>query len=243
MENKLKKKYLLISFVALLLGLMISSQYKLIDKNYLGGMIPTRKLSKMKSELEDLHAEKDLLTEKVNELQEKLDKLILEEVDDDLAISTLNQDLNNFKMLAGFTNLQGEGVAVYLDNSPSENEVKESDIAQDYNLILFLVNELNAAGSEAISINDQRYISRSEIRGIDDHILVNGVSLKPPYIIKAIGNKDVLATALEQRFGIIDIIRKRGYFCEINKLNDLRIMGSNKVFDWKYAKPVEEKGL
>ncbi len=243
MEMKLKKKYLLISFVALLLGLMIASQYKLIDKNYLNGMIPTRKLSKMKSELEDLHNQKELLTKKVNELQEKLDKLILEEVDDDLAISTLNEDLNNFKMLAGFTNLQGEGVAVYLDNSPSEDEVKETDIAQDYNLILFLVNELNAAGSEAISINDQRYISGSEIRGIDDHILVNGVSLKPPYIIKAIGNKDVLATALEQRFGIIDIIRKRGYFCEINKLNDLRIMGSNKIIDWKYAKPVEEKEL
>ncbi len=233
----MKKKYIVIGIVALLLGVMLSTQYKLIRENYLGGMIPMVKLNQMKTELDSLHEEKEQLISKVNELQERLDSLILEEADDSLAISTLSEELQKYKMLAGFTKLQGEGVAIYLDNTPSEETQQEFHIVEDYNLILFIVNELNASGAEAISINDQRYISGTEIRGITDYISVNGVSLKPPFIIKAIGDKEVLSTALEQRFGVIDVIRKRGYFCELNKLNDLRIVGSNKVIDWQYAKP------
>lgn len=233
----LKKKYLYISVVALLLGLMVSTQYKLISENYLGGMLPSTKLNQMKSELDLLYEEKETMTQRIGELQEKLDLLVSEEASDNIAISTLKEELTKYKMLAGFTDLQGEGIAIYVDNDPNGTPNQELNIVQDYNLILFLVNELSASGAEAISINEQRYTAGSEIRGITDYITVNGFSLKPPFVIKAIGNKEVLATAVEQRFGIIDIIRKRGYFCEVSKLNDLRISGSNKVVDWKYAKP------
>ncbi len=239
----MKKKYVWIAFVALLLGMMISTQYRFIKDNYLGGMLPTVKLKQMKTELDTLNEEKAVLTDKINVLQEKLDALISEEADDSLAISTLSEEMKKYKMLAGFTNIQGEGVAIYLDNSPTNELNSETNIIEDYNLILFVINELNASGAEAISINDQRYIAGSEIRGISDYVSINGVSLKPPFIIKAIGNKEVLSTALEQRFGIVDIIRNRGYFCELNKINDLRIVGSNKVIDWKYAKPKQENEL
>lgn len=229
------------SLVALLLGFMLSAQYKLITENYLGGMLPITKLNQMKSELESLYQEKETLSSKINDLQEKLDQMAFEEASDNIAISTLREELTKYKMLAGFTNLQGEGIAIYLDNEPNEDGAENLDIVQDYNLILFLVNELSASGAEAISINDQRYTAGSEIRGTTDYVTVNGFSLKPPFVIKAIGNKEVLATAVEQRFGIVEIIRKRGYFCEVNKLNDLRIVGSNKIIDWKYAKPKKDK--
>ena len=54
--------------------------------------------------------------------------------------------------------------------------------------MLRIVNELRAAGAEAISINDQRLIGTSEIRCSGPTITVNGKIFAPPFIIKAIGD-------------------------------------------------------
>ncbi len=233
-------KYFIVSIVAVLLGFMLATQYRIVQENYLSGMIPSTKVNQMKTELSELQKEKESLTNTVKELQDKVDKLILLEADDNFVIASLNEELIKYKMFAGQTNLQGEGVAVYLDNSPYEEGAEELDIVADYTLILFIINELSAAGAEAISINDERYLAGTEIRGTGEYVVVNGVNLKPPFIIRAIGDKNVLSGALEQRFGIIDIIRKRGYSCELNRLNGVRIMRSNEIYDWKYAKTKEE---
>ncbi len=238
--KKRHTKYFIISIVGVFLGIMLASQYRMVQENYLSGLIPSTKLNQMKSELLLLRDEKEILTNTVNELQANIDNLLLLEADDNVVIASLNEELVKYKMFAGFTNLQGEGVAVYIDNAPIEEGKGDLDIVKDYTLILFIVNELSAAGAEAISINDERYIAGTEVRGTGEFVVVNGVNLKPPFVIRAIGDKEVLARALEQRFGIIDIIRKRGYSCELNRLNGVRIMRSSEVFDWKYAKPKKE---
>ncbi len=239
----MKRKYVFISLVTLLLGLMIAMQYKIVQKDYLGGMVAGIKLDELKTELYTLREEKDLLTKQLNDMQKQIDEFVSDEVDDNVLIRSLSDELIKYKMFSGYTNLQGQGVSIYLSNDPNNSENTDLDIVADYNLILFLINELNAAGSEAISINDQRYVVGTEIRGNTESVIVNGVSLKPPFIIKAIGDKNVLSTAIEQRFGVVEVIRKRGYFCQVNKLNDLRIVRSNKILEWKYATPPSENGL
>ena len=62
-----------------------------------------------------------------------------------------------------------------------------------------MISVLNAADAEAISINDQRYTSHTEIVRAGNHIEINGVSTNSPIIIKAIGNADTLESALAIR--------------------------------------------
>ena len=58
-------------------------------------------------------------------------------------------------------------------------------------MLLELLNELNAAGAEAVSINDQRIISTTEIRQIGGiHININTVSFAPPLCLKPSGSED-----------------------------------------------------
>lgn len=52
--------------------------------------------------------------------------------------------------------------------------------------ILKVVNELRAAGAEAISINGQRLIANSEIICSGPTIRVNRRPLAPPFVIKAL---------------------------------------------------------
>ena len=53
--------------------------------------------------------------------------------------------------------------------------------------LLYIINDLKRGGAEAISINEQRIISTSEIRCVGNTILVNTTRLAPPYHIKVIG--------------------------------------------------------
>ena len=54
--------------------------------------------------------------------------------------------------------------------------------------LLRVLNELCAAGAEAISINDQRIVATTEVRCAGPTVSVNNVRSAPPYVIKAIGN-------------------------------------------------------
>lgn len=49
--------------------------------------------------------------------------------------------------------------------------------------ILKVINELWAAGAEAVSINEQRLIANSEIRCADSTLSVNNTRYSPPYDI------------------------------------------------------------
>ena len=69
---------------------------------------------------------------------------------------------------------------------------------EDYDL-LKLVNELFAAGAEAISINDIRLTGYSGIRtAANIYIYINNerISAQSQIVVKAIGNKSVLELSL-----------------------------------------------
>ena len=127
--------------------------------------------------------------------------------------SNTNASLAQAKFLAGLTPVQGPGIIVTLndskkkmpDNVPSgmtpPNLIHDTDINQ-------IVNELKAAGAEAISVNDQRLVATSAVRSVGPDILINNVPQAPPYVIQAIGNPHVLQGAIGLPGGVATQIRQ-----------------------------------
>ncbi|CAI8801367.1 DUF881 domain-containing protein [Brevibacillus sp. BC25] len=119
------------------------------------------------------------------------------------AAETLSQ-LDAARMLAGVVAVQGPGIVITMQDS--QNAANSADIAnyivheQDVRLV---VNELRAAGAEAISINGQRVVSNSEIRCIGPTIIVNGIKSAAPFVVTAIGNPDTLDSALNLPGGVL----------------------------------------
>ena len=72
--------------------------------------------------------------------------------------------------------------------------------------ILKVINELRAAGAEAISLNDQRLISTSEIRCAGPTISVNNTRVAAPFVIKAIGNAKSMEDAIKMRGGVAETL-------------------------------------
>ncbi|MDQ2800088.1 MAG: DUF881 domain-containing protein, partial [Armatimonadota bacterium] len=114
-----------------------------------------------------------------------------------------SDSLAQANFLAGLTPVQGPGVVVTLSDSKKPMlkgfqmppGVASPSIIHDTD-IEAVVNELKAAGAEAIAVNDQRLIANSSVRCVGPVVQVNNVPQAPPYIVKAIGDPTVLQKAL-----------------------------------------------
>ena len=97
------------------------------------------------------------------------------------------------------------------------------------------MNELRDAGAEAISINNERITNISDVVDISDrYIMVNGNRIASPYIIKAIGDKTYLKSALTIRNGYYDIKQKAEYTIDIQEKANIKINKYSKEVTLKY---------
>lgn len=90
---------------------------------------------------------------------------------------------------AGTVPLRGPGLIVSL--SPSDREPPSPEEAGAYEIhdsdLQLVVNELWAAGAEAVAVNDSRLVATTPIRAAGGTIVVNFRPLSPPYRVSAIG--------------------------------------------------------
>ncbi len=155
---------------------------------------------------------------------------------------SLEESLNDAKVLAGTVAVRGVGVTATLKDSPKlmPNETRDEVIRQyvvhDYD-IRAIVNELFASGAEAVAINDQRMIAISSIRCVGPVVLVNSVQVGPPYVIRAIGDPDVLEKGLTLPGGVAD-----GLFLldmiEVKKVSTVVVPAYTGISKFRIAKPI-----
>lgn len=231
------KKSIWIGIMSVLLGLVLAFQLKLVQQNYLNGLSPTQKSAEIVAELNVVKNEKENIEAELSDLQMRLKEIEEAESADNALIKRLNEDVEKLRYFSGLTDVKGQGIIITLDNPPEDgNYTYEKNIVYDYQLVLSLINELNAAGAEAISINEQRIISISEIRAAGNAININKIPQSTPFVIKAIGNKETLEGAVNQRFGIVSILRENSYFVEVKKYDDIQIARYGGIIRFNYAK-------
>jgi uncharacterized protein YlxW (UPF0749 family) len=113
------------------------------------------------------------------------------------------QDVARLAEAAGTVPLSGAGLVVSL--SPSSRPAPSPEEAGAYLIhdadLQLVVNELWAAGAEAIAINDSRLVATTPIRAAGGTIVVNFRPLSPPFKVTAIG-------ADRRRFASSDIARR-----------------------------------
>ena len=184
-------------------------------------------LAEWKSKYEEVETKLDETNKKIKEYNEKIDK-------DEEASELIDKELEQSNLIIGNTNVQGEGVVITLKDKEDEDVLAST--------LTDLVNELRYAGAEAISINDVRIISITDIVDLNQYtsISVGGQRLSSPYIIKAIGNQTYLSSILNLKdSGFIDRYRKSGYEVEIENSKKIEILKYNGELTYKYLEEVK----
>ncbi|AGE21596.1 DUF0881 family protein [Geobacillus sp. GHH01] len=117
----------------------------------------------------------------------------------------LAKEAEQLRMHVGKARVKGKGVAVTLSDSsyiPSEASATNYIVHEQH--VWKVVHELLISGAEAVAINGQRISHRSYIVCNGPVIEVDGTQHAAPFVISAIGNPDVLMSALELPGGIVD---------------------------------------
>jgi len=197
----------LILFFSFFLTMVIVAQIRIIEDQYLYTSLKSIKVME-----DDLSIETEELTH-LHQLKEEKQK----ELDAFLNIKKpeksselLNEILLRRKMQAGYQKLQGKGVIIELMDSEEEagdGENPNNLLIHDQD-ILILLNDLKVAGAEALSVNGQRIVARSEIKCSGSTITINGTTYGQPFIIKAIGDPKQLEAAVLSPDSYGDILQQ-----------------------------------
>ena len=217
--------------VCLVLGIMLAVQFRNTqntDANLRGA-----RTDEIYSRYMQVTEERDALSKEVLSLREKMTNVS----NDNNAARELQEELQNANMMAGLLPVHGQGITVTLNDSarsvqmgedPNALLVHDSDIRE-------VVSELKASGAEAISINNERIMAMSEIRCAGTTILVNTNKIAPPFIIKVIGDPQMLESGLTIKGGVAQKLKDYGLQVQIQKNEKIKIPAFNGVLKLKYT--------
>jgi uncharacterized protein YlxW (UPF0749 family) len=202
----------------MLLGIMLSLQYKSVNQHQSIASLENKRLEELKEEVIKLQNQKSELQERYLKLEEENQTFARVKAGDSEAVQQLKNNLLKARVFAGLETVKGAGIIVTLDDGEFSN-VYDDDI-------LDVVNELRASGAQAISVNDERIVAMTEIRGAGDYIMINGKQFKAPFIIKAIADPDNLERSLMMIDGIVEGLKE---FVKVN------IKKSDEIVIYKFV--------
>ena len=218
-----------ITIVCAIIGFILAVQFRQVRDSQ--ATVPNQRLEEVSVRLIQIQEERDELANRLEILQRETN-------------SAANQEIvSELKIQACATALEGEGVIVKMDDSTRAAKSGENPnlyLIHDDD-ILRVINELKAAGAEAISINGQRLIATSEIRCAGPTLSVNNVRSSPPYEIHAVGDKKSLENSITMRGGVAETLKVWGIQLEVTASDDVYIPPFKGTFKRTYGKVVDEK--
>lgn len=222
-----------IGLICFVLAYVMFMQFRTIEETNIT-QIENMRESELSEKLANWKEKYEEASLKLEETNTKLQEYKQKREANEEATELLNNELMQAQIIAGLTDVKGNGVIItYADDENSEiGKIEDRDLIE-------LVNELRLAGAEAISINDQRIINMSDIINIDADgeifILVNRKRVTSPYTIKAIGDPKNLESSLTTKtIGFItrhdNATLQRENNITINKYNgDIKVIYSKEV--------------
>jgi uncharacterized protein YlxW (UPF0749 family) len=230
-------RYIPILVVALLFGALLGLQWK---------SSPARPTTAPGIEhesgaltIKQLEAEQEELKGNIGQMREALDGYRRELAANTEMLKEINAKLERQKMMAGLLAVQGAGVHVILDDSSTQSATADSNdyLIHEYDL-RDVVNLLWLAGSEAISVNDERIVATSSIYCVGSTIMVNDTRLSPPYLIQAVGNSIVQEDVLINPAYLREIKQRAelyGVQFEVHRKGKLTLPAYKGGFPIRYA--------
>ncbi len=158
----------------------------------------------------ELQSQLDTLKAAILDLREKIQEAEQSGQGSAALVKDLNAQLQNARIAAGLIPLTGTGIVLQVEDSlePVAPDSNEADYLVGARDIRILVEELWAAGAQAVAVNGERITPTTSVIDIGSSILVNSAYLLPAYQITALGADDLYAR-LSASPGFVDFIRAR----------------------------------
>lgn len=145
--------------------------------------------------LDDLTTRRGTLEAEVRRLEVARERLVAGS--EGQAIVEAQRRANALEVLAGTTQVAGEGIEVRID----------ADTGVRADTVLDAVQELRDAGAEAIAVNGLRVVVNTWFADSDAGVVISGTPVTAPITIAAIGDPQTMTTALRIPGGVAESVR------------------------------------
>lgn len=188
------RSQLLLAVILLLCGLGVTMQLTAQrDQRY-----STLRQDELVSVLDDVTAETRRLEGEVGQLERTRDRLASGADADQVAREEARTRLDALELLGGTVPARGPGIEISIQD-PGNKLTPE--------IMLNAVEELRDAGAEVLQVDNIRLVASSSITsGAGGVLQIDGVALRKPITILAIGDRDTLAEATRFRGGLVSTI-------------------------------------
>ena len=221
----MKQGRIAIAAVSMIVGVMLVTQYKM-TQTIAEGNVNLQRSGELALKINSLQEERAGLRKQIATMKEEG------------RLEGIKEENRVLSLRASLVDVEGPGVVLTITDS--KTPVKDGENPNLYLIhdedMLRIVNELRAAGAEAISINDQRLIGTSEIRCSGPTITVNGKIFAPPFIIKAIGDTKTLHSSLTMRGGVVESLKYWGIEVKIQDEAHITVPAYDGTMKQNYIK-------
>lgn len=231
----MKKEKILIGIICLVLTLAITLQMRtmagtdsIVRKSFAN--------DELKDKLLQWEERYESMTKALEKSNNELEEVRTASSQNDSTSKENSEKIKKNNMLLGLTDVVGDGIVITAKDGQIPLSLATDNISQylihDSNL-RGIVSELKNAGAEAISINDQRIVSTTSITCAGNVISINGQKVGSPFIIKAIGNPEMLYGGIDRPGGYIEVYMSNTSVVT-KKTNNISIKKFNGALSSKY---------
>lgn len=203
---------------------------------------------------DEIEAKEELIKEYLDEQASLQSRIVflrkqIEDAQEEISIKQENSNLDlldGLEQALGLKEVSGSGLEIVLDDSPFA--IREGANVSDVNLIQAsdvrdIINLLNAANADAISVNNQRITATSTINSVGTTILINNAYTTPPLTIQAVGDREVMLQRLLNKallMSFYERISKNHLYFKIFEKNRLSIPIFNSELKTNYINLVDK---
>jgi uncharacterized protein YlxW (UPF0749 family) len=236
---------LFVFIASIIIGILISLNIN-FNRTYNRVFLTTKQYQDAYNQRNKLRADINNLQDNYVELYDKLRKFQYGAEDINNVDQEIKSELDKNKMLLGKTDLEGEGILITLKDVSNDLFYNEEDpfildkIVHNYDIV-YVINDLRNAGAEAISVNGQRVIDRSEVICDGPLLNINGVKITSPFYVSAIGNKDGLKKYMLSDDNYLKFMISREINIEVKELDNIKIQAYYHELSKDFTSVVKEK--
>ncbi|MCM3665720.1 DUF881 domain-containing protein [Mesobacillus subterraneus] len=229
---KLKKKVnsnrVILSLVFLVLGFMVAFSFRVTqDESDNRKGLTDRQWDQhisLRNELIEQEEKNRELQKELNEKQEKVRNIEANLSKEAQVFFNMAEDAEKYRMFLGKVKVSGDGVKVTLadgEYNPDEENINNYLVHEHH--VFKVINELYISGAAAISVNGQRISHKSYVLCTGPVITVDGYQHPAPFEITAIGDPDVLSSALNITGGVKDQLVNDQIVFTIEEVDDIQM--------------------
>jgi uncharacterized protein YlxW (UPF0749 family) len=220
---RFSKAQLLVAVLVASLGFAIVVQLRQTEQQGLASL----RQSDLVRILDDVGDRRDRLAAEASDLESQRRELTDVRTGDQAALDAARARATTLGILAGTVAAKGPGVEVYITDPGATVRAAT---------VLDLVQELRDAGAEAIQIGAARVVASTAFTDVRGGVAVDNLVVSPPYTVRAIGDGQTMATALEIPGGVVASMPE-GAHATVATREEVEVTALHAIPAPNYARP------